>query len=299
MAWYVTSGGDVGGPFDDDSVVEAIKKGLRPTARICEVGSEDWRDLASHAPFAEALRNVAPPPPPPPPLNSQTDRSHQTSEGQETTAVDLVGWALVLLPALGGVLGAILGKGLLFLLIPPVVVLGTGILAGVDASRLSMRAWKSVVAVLFLWLGGYPVHLYQRGRRAPKRLILGIVSMLVFFAGMAYGAELGSTILTNATVRGMGEATVSFTNVGFVPGSSCVRAVLTRLEDRANIESDRICSGRVPPGETVNITAAGFPEGPVSFCLNGATSLGIARIGKKWTDYCALTTRDDRLLVGF
>jgi hypothetical protein len=67
--WYVKHGDDEPiGPV----TTELLMKGLRArrvpiSARVCQVGGENWTDLAAHEAFARVIREVAPPPPGPPP----------------------------------------------------------------------------------------------------------------------------------------------------------------------------------------------------------------------------------------
>ena len=64
MAWYVNANGTTFGPVDDAQVIEWIRTGRLFHGSICYVGSQQWADLASYPPFADALRMMAPPPPP-------------------------------------------------------------------------------------------------------------------------------------------------------------------------------------------------------------------------------------------
>jgi len=71
MAWYVAKDGKLGGPFDDATIIGSIIAAPDPAIQICEAGSKQWRDMASHPPFAEALRRAMPPPAPPVPKKRQ------------------------------------------------------------------------------------------------------------------------------------------------------------------------------------------------------------------------------------
>ncbi len=63
MAWYINMNGQVSGPADDAQVLGWISARRIIGAKICQVGSQTWADLASHPPFAAALRLAMPPPP--------------------------------------------------------------------------------------------------------------------------------------------------------------------------------------------------------------------------------------------
>jgi hypothetical protein len=52
---YEPTSGETRGPFTEDWVVDAIGKGLKRDSLIRPVGTEDWKGLRSHAPFAMAL----------------------------------------------------------------------------------------------------------------------------------------------------------------------------------------------------------------------------------------------------
>jgi hypothetical protein len=64
-SWYVQDGKSKAiGPVTTDLLIEGIKEGRVPvTSRVCAVGEDKWTPLASHASFANAVRELAPPPP--------------------------------------------------------------------------------------------------------------------------------------------------------------------------------------------------------------------------------------------
>jgi hypothetical protein len=104
MAWFVSINGKVGGPYDEATVIEGIRAGANPTALVCEVGSSDWREIASHRPFAEALRIGAPPPPAPAAAVAQPVRPERPPiSGTNLRALVGVGIAVVGLVVAAGI----------------------------------------------------------------------------------------------------------------------------------------------------------------------------------------------------
>jgi hypothetical protein len=59
MDRYVTRNGQPVGPCDDATVIRMIESGELVGGSVCPVESQQWVDLASHAPFAEALRGAS------------------------------------------------------------------------------------------------------------------------------------------------------------------------------------------------------------------------------------------------
>lgn len=55
MEWELHDGEAQHGPFTEDAVIDAIRRGLKPTTQIRPVGRERWKSLRAHAPFAAAL----------------------------------------------------------------------------------------------------------------------------------------------------------------------------------------------------------------------------------------------------
>lgn len=55
MDWELLDGDKERGPMPEASVIDAIGKGLKPTAKVRPVGKESWKLLGSHEPFAQAL----------------------------------------------------------------------------------------------------------------------------------------------------------------------------------------------------------------------------------------------------
>lgn len=69
-SWDLHDGEEQAGPFDEDHVVRMIQHGIPATTLVRQLGTEDWKGLRSHPPFALALAaveggavrpNVAPP----------------------------------------------------------------------------------------------------------------------------------------------------------------------------------------------------------------------------------------------
>lgn len=70
MEWLVSDGKDVLGPVSEEHVLGMIGNGLPATVLVKPEGTEEWKSLRTHAPFAMALNQreaEAPPPAPPRP----------------------------------------------------------------------------------------------------------------------------------------------------------------------------------------------------------------------------------------
>jgi hypothetical protein len=98
MAWYVNANGTTFGPAEDAQVIEWIRSGrMLHATMICYVGSQQWVELASYPPFAEALRFVAPPPPPMGMAAPVQPRPAAPKSKPTDPRLKLVIWVLVLL----------------------------------------------------------------------------------------------------------------------------------------------------------------------------------------------------------
>lgn len=55
MDWELHDGEKQHGPFTEEAVIDAIRRGLEPTTQLRPVGRDKWKTLRAHAPFAAAL----------------------------------------------------------------------------------------------------------------------------------------------------------------------------------------------------------------------------------------------------
>jgi hypothetical protein len=116
MRWYVNVKGQSSGPWEDAEVLPRILSGeWSKGCQICAVGSKEWLEIASHPPFAAALREVAPPSiPTPRSVSAQTLPPRQTRSGM-SPGFKLALWVIALIifaPALR-LIGALMGLALL------------------------------------------------------------------------------------------------------------------------------------------------------------------------------------------
>lgn len=259
--WYLARGGESGGPYHEQQVIAWITDGMRD-ALVRKTEREEWRPLATHLPFAEALQRAG----------------SALSRG----APDVLGWLLVVLPAVTGLgllfvpsLGLLLGGGM---------VIGTVVVAAMERHRFP-NASSDVILMLLLWIAGYPIYLNHRGKLGGSKLLLpGLLSMGCFFGAIVLGSGLFASIQARCTASGLGTVTCSFDNSGIVPGRSCVRVVLTRRSDQSSIRSAPVCSDTIMPGSSQEKTRdAAFSTSPFAHCTEG-TELGTA----SWTDLCAI-----------
>jgi hypothetical protein len=80
--WELHTGDKQGGPFTEANIVEAIERGLKATVVVRQVGSEEWKSLRTHPPFAMALERVAAGSPPPPPFGLPSRRYSKRSRSR-------------------------------------------------------------------------------------------------------------------------------------------------------------------------------------------------------------------------
>lgn len=55
MSWYLSRGGAVEGPLEEQAIVSMIQSGQLKEGNVCAVGSQEWKPLAAHPPFGAAL----------------------------------------------------------------------------------------------------------------------------------------------------------------------------------------------------------------------------------------------------
>lgn len=97
---------------------------------------------------------------------------------------DTLGWSLVALPIVGGVVEAAVvlahARSFAVMVTAAVCVLGTAALIEVDRRKWHQPFAHTVLACL-LWVVGYPVHMWQRSRAgASASFVASLFSMLVF-----------------------------------------------------------------------------------------------------------------------
>lgn len=111
-------------------------------------------------------------------------RSTETAAGK-TPDYDPLGWVLVLIPAIAGLM-------MMFLPVPSTALTAIGyvamaltlVLIGIDATKNKQMAGQYVVGALLLWMIAYPLYMHRRsawGR--PKRLALSLVAVTLLLAG--------------------------------------------------------------------------------------------------------------------
>jgi hypothetical protein len=68
MLWYVNVQGETLAPLEETEVIEWIRSGrLVAGSVVCSVGSQQWVELTTHQPFAQALLEQGHPAAPPTP----------------------------------------------------------------------------------------------------------------------------------------------------------------------------------------------------------------------------------------
>jgi hypothetical protein len=60
MAWYLSLEGVVSGPHEEETVIALIARGGLRNAQIRDAAAPDWQPIATHLPFADALRRHSP-----------------------------------------------------------------------------------------------------------------------------------------------------------------------------------------------------------------------------------------------
>jgi hypothetical protein len=102
--WEIFDGTTINGPFSEQAMVDTIRRGMPATILIRRVGTEDWKGLRSHPPFAMALeaatvaQSAAIPPQPQPtqPAPTVVVSSNPATEGCFTVLWIIFGTGLVL-----------------------------------------------------------------------------------------------------------------------------------------------------------------------------------------------------------
>ncbi|MGZ3424689.1 MAG: hypothetical protein ACXVEF_29275 [Polyangiales bacterium] len=126
-------------------------------------------DLPTHNPYA------------PPSADVQAELAAARPEN------DSIGWALLALPSIGGLLVPVLTLlelSALRSLLGLVVVIGTIVLISKDAPRWGLRGSRFLLGLLFLWVVAFPMYFHTRAKHgAPSRLLLAILSVAIYLVG--------------------------------------------------------------------------------------------------------------------
>lgn len=102
-------------------------------------------------------------------------------------------------------------------------------------------------------------------------------------AEFAYNnAGIGANIHQSCSVRGTGDAVCTFTNMGWSPGSQCVRVGVQRTSDGQRFGSALACSGNLATNDSrvVEASVLDGATGPMDFCVAG--------LGQPWTSVCTV-----------
>lgn len=202
MDWYVNMSGQTAGPYDDAAVINLIRSGQLVRGNVCPVGSQQWVDLASHPPFADALRSAAPPPPPPSPQSAVVATA--PGEGFGYTILLLPLGATVLIWVWVGNMNLLQDPATALAMVGLSTILVTAVLVAVEASQLGMG--KNPVengkkgngpvtwffGTLLAWIVMFPWYLSKR-RWYGKRSF-AVVGMLVALVFCGSWATLGMMI---------------------------------------------------------------------------------------------------------
>jgi hypothetical protein len=184
--WEVFDGKDKLGPFTDEVLIDLIHKGLRDGIMVRRDGTDEWKPLTTHAPFALAIEKA---------------EKAQPPVRRQGKPLGLVG--------------------------------GVALLA-------------ALLLVNTFWLG------------------------------------LGAFVDATCNVSGFGATSCLFTNRGVLPGSGCVVVRVARLGDRAELNSQRVCSSVLFPRGSASVeSSAAFAQSPAKFCDDGER-------GTSWSDRCVI-----------
>lgn len=119
-----------------------------------------------------------------------------------------------------------------------------------------------------------------------QSVVLTIILLWMVFswsAEFAYNnAGIGAAVDQACTVRGDGEATCTFTNMGWSPGSQCVRVGVQRTSDGERLGAALACSGNLATNDSrvVTVSVLEGSTAPMAFCAAG--------LGEAWTDACTV-----------
>ena len=116
-----------------------------------------------------------------------------------------------------------------------------------------------------------------------------VLTLILFWMVVSWSAEfaynnagIGANIQESCSVRGTGDAACTFTNMGWSPGSHCVRVGVQRTSDHERFGSALACSGNLATNDSrvVEVSVLDGATGPTDFC--------VAELGQPWTSVCTV-----------
>lgn len=109
-----------------------------------------------------------------------------TSEAVDRRQGDALGWAILAVPVIGGVVGPLLTliEPALGQLVGLPVLVATLLLVNKDAPRWGLKPSKQTLGLIFLWMIYFPLYFHRRAAKgAPPRVALAIASEFLYVGG--------------------------------------------------------------------------------------------------------------------
>lgn len=116
-----------------------------------------------------------------------------------------------------------------------------------------------------------------------------ILTVILFWMVLSWSAEfafnnsgVGASVQQSCSVRGNGDAACTFTNMGWSPGSHCVRVGVQRNGDQERLGAALACSGNLAANDSrvVEVSVLDGATAPSDFCVAG--------LGQAWTSVCSV-----------
>lgn len=186
MQIYIHRDGQDYGPYTSEEVTGQIREGTMSLNDLAwHEGRADWVPLSDLGVIPPPVAVITPPPPPIP----------KTTESPEPRSSDVLGYVLLGIPTLAGLLIWRSAE----LRTPPAIVslamvVASGVLCWVETKRLGVGSpgdrnprgqrrsgsgpWAAVVCLL--WIFGFPAYLYWRSRYGLRNLLLPAIIVVVF-----------------------------------------------------------------------------------------------------------------------
>jgi hypothetical protein len=134
-----------------------------------------------------------------------------------------------------------------------------------------------------------PERAWKARQRMGSRYQSVVLTVILLWMVFSWSAEfaynnvgIGAVVDQSCTVRGDGDATCTFTNMGWSPGSQCVRVGVQRTSDQARLGSALACSGNLATNDSsvVTVSVLEGSTAPVAFCAGA--------LGQAWTEVCTV-----------
>lgn len=220
MRFYLFTNNEVRGPFTVSQLRSMWKSGsVTELDSYCEEGTEDWLPLSylSEILDNQSISSASPAPP------AETQRKCDETLGNVALFLPILGTLLAWFWV--GRISIIQGPAGILGLISVIVVVGTGLLISVEATKLGIgtksdprvRQGKKVtgpvgwgIFVIFLWIIGFPLYMWFRSKFGLKNLAIGATLIAVLFVSVLFTMQnavenIDSTLHEPASIQRQAE----------------------------------------------------------------------------------------------